>query len=267
MVHLLDTLAARGGASLHARGRAATTALLDELPSDCAGPVLEIGCGTGETSVQLCRYTDTVVAADASAAMLMSACGRFRWCGVGQRLHALQVSGDGSLPFAPATFAAVVIESVLAIQRPDTLLRLVGECSRVVKRGGRVIANETVWMARTPRKLAEEINQTAATSVGLIQAVLTPFDINDWIEMFESSGLNLIRKQRLDDLASDHDLRTTNRGLIIRSRAYTAWRRLRALMESGGIAKHLRLTRALAEVAPTQPCLEGILFVLEPIST
>lgn len=263
MFIILDILAARGGASLHARGRAATIALLNELPMGCAGPMLEIGCGTGETAVQLCGYRGTVVAADASALMLRSAVDRSKWCGVRPRIQPVQVSRDGKLPFATSAFAAVVIESVLAIQGSDTLRPLVREIGRVVKPRGRVLINETVWMEETPRHLAEEINQRAAELAGLIQAVEAPFDVHDWVELFETSGLSLIRKQRLDDLESDSALRQEGRSLIIRSRAFTAWRRLRALMTSEGVANQKRLKRVLAELAPPSPCMEGILFVLE----
>jgi len=263
MFSFLDTLAARGGASLHARGRAATVALLNELPLECTGPVLEIGCGTGETSVQLCGYGGTVVAADASALMLRSAVDRSKWCGVRPNIRPVRVSRDGKLPFATSAFAAVVIESVLAIQGSDTLLPLVREIGRVVKPMGRALINETVWMEETPRHLAEEINQRATESAGLIQAVVAPFDVHDWVELFEKSGLSLIRKQRLDDLESDNALKPECRSLIIRSRAFTAWRRLRALMTSEGVANEKRLKRALVELAPPCQCLEGILFVLE----
>ena len=176
----------------------------------------------------------------------------------------MQTSTDGALPFASNSFSAVVIESVLAIQSPDTLRRLVGEVRRVVRIGGTVLVNETVWMSTTPHAHAEQINRRTAQSTGLIQATLTPFDADDWAEMFGDLGFQLIRTRRLDDAATLRQAGGHIRFHLIRSRVYTIWRRLRTLVAPNETANQRRLPEVLADLASPDPCLEGILFVLEP---
>ena len=263
-MNLLEILAARGSASLHAHGRAGTTVLLDDLPSNLVGPVLEIGCGTGETAVRLSRQTGTVVAVDASPLMLRRARSRSRWCGCQRNLRFVQTSTDGALPFASGSFSTVVIESVLAIQSPDTLRRLVGEARRVVRINGTVLVNETIWMSTTQHAHAEEINRRTAQSTGLIQATLTPFDVDEWAEMFGDSGFRLIRTRRLDDAATLRPAWDHVRFHLIRSRAYTIWRRLRNLITPNEAVNQRRLTGILDDLALPASYVEGILFVLEP---
>jgi SAM-dependent methyltransferase len=261
---LLDHLAARGGASLHARGRLATAALLNELPADTRCPLLEVGCGTGETAVQMCRRSVQVVATDVSTQMLRAAQARARWCGVNRRLQAIRVSRNGSLPFAAGAFGAVVVESVLAIQPDDVLPRLVGEISRVLQAGGRALVNETTWTPGTSSGMAAEINRRAAGSVGLIQATLSPFDAADWVEMFDAAGLRLIKTMRVDDLATGWEGRGRLSAVVVRSRAFTIWRGLRVVLAGGGFGRSRQMSRVLADLAPKTPCLDGRLFVLEP---
>ena len=138
MIQILDYLADRGAASIHAKGRLGTAVLPAQVPSDIEGPILELGCGTGETSARLCTKYGTVVGADVSSKMLMSAVGRTRWCGVAGRFLPVNAVG-AELPFDDQVFSAVVVESVLAIQSPQGVRNLVREVHRVVRSGGRAL--------------------------------------------------------------------------------------------------------------------------------
>jgi ubiquinone/menaquinone biosynthesis C-methylase UbiE len=259
-----DDLAARAGASLHARGRLATSALLDELPSVTQGPLLEIGCGTGETAVQMCRLASQVVAADVSTEMLSTARARARWCGVDRLLQTALISRDGRIPFATGAFGVVVVESVLAIQPDEVLRRLVDEICRVVPTGGRVLVNETTWMPASSRKTAADINRRVSDAIGLIQSTLNPFDAGEWAEMFSGAGLKLIKSVRVDDLRPVRLARHQLAAIVIRSRAFTIWRRLRFVLTGRGFVGSRRMSRVVAGLAPDAPCLEGRLFILEP---
>jgi ubiquinone/menaquinone biosynthesis C-methylase UbiE len=266
-IPLLDILAATGGASLHARGRVSTAALLNELPCDLDGPVLELGCGTGETTVQICRHAGFVVGTDISTPMIRTARDRARWCGVGRRLATIKGPTNGTLPFATNAFGAIVIESVLAIQSNEVLRRLVGEVHRVIQPHGRVLVNETVWLPTTPRETAAEINRRAASSLGLIQAILDPFDAKAWVKMFSYAGFNLIKQVLVDELPETRSRPAALAWILLRSRAFTLWRRLASTAASGGIGNRRQLNRVLSKLAPKSPCLEGRIFVLEPRAT
>lgn len=261
---IFDEYAATGGASLHARGRLATAALLAEMPARLGGPVLEIGCGTGETAVQLCERSASVVATDLSIPMTRAARARARWCGIGDRLTILPGSGDGLLPFTDQCFGVVVVESVLAIQSEDVLGTMVGEIRRVVRDSGRVLVNETVWLSRTTRHTAAEINRGTAAALGLIQATTDPFDVIEWAEMFGAAGLDPIRIIRVDDLVGTRFGRPGLNGVSARSRVYTVWRRLVSISPSRGFGGRRGVKNAISALAPIKPCLEGRIFVLAP---
>ena len=95
------------------------------------GRVLDLGCGTGELARQLAASRLRVTGCDISANMLSRAAaadsaGAAEWV-------PLQ-PGWQALPFAPASFDAVVAASVL--EYVDSPAAVLGECARVLRPGG-----------------------------------------------------------------------------------------------------------------------------------
>jgi SAM-dependent methyltransferase len=116
----------RGGPQ---RGESAAAALLPLLPA--AGPVLEIGVGTGLVAAALTRHGRDVVGVDLSARMLAHA---------QERLPGRVLVGDGlRLPVASGAVAATVFVHVLHLVADvgGTL----AEAARVLRPGGRVVAS------------------------------------------------------------------------------------------------------------------------------
>lgn len=259
VIRFLDYLADRGAASIHAKGRHGTAALLAEVPGDLEGPILEVGCGTGETSARLCTMGGAVVGADASVRMLASAIGRARWCGVGSSFLPVHAVG-AELPFDDRLFSAVVVESVLAIQSPQGVRNLVREIHRVVRPGGRVLVNESVWLSGVPMELALRTNQSALSRLGIVQAVMDPFDADQWVTMFEEENLSLIRQQSLDQVGRQPE---ANLGFALRTRAYTALKRIRSMASPRALVRARKVKRRLVDIALPYRSVEGVLFVLE----
>lgn len=256
------SFARRGSASLHAGGRAATAALLQHLPDGGSGQVLELGCGTGETSIQLARRSKGFVATDPSMPMLNCAKGRSKWCGVSRRIAFVQISDAGDLPFPTRVFDAIVIESVLAIQPPVALKHLIDECRRIIRPSGRLLVNETVWRSITPRSLAQSINTWAIQQAGIIQATTNPFNAQDWADLFEHSGFEVNQMFRVDDPppvpAADWRQRTT----MIASRLFTLGRRLSAGLPSSTGLDRFPDTDPTPQLELNEPVMEGVVFVL-----
>ncbi|MEX1310290.1 MAG: class I SAM-dependent methyltransferase [Candidatus Sulfomarinibacteraceae bacterium] len=263
-IDFLDLLAERGAGSLHARGRTATRVLLGQAPDSVAGSVLEIGCGTGETTVQMVRLADRVVAVDVSFLMLEAARNRSRFCAADRSIDLVRVAGGHGLPFSDGAFGLIVIESVLAIQTPETRQRILGEIRRLIRPRGRVLINETVWLASTPRPEAERINRRSKERVGMMQATTDPFDADAWVAVFEAAGLAVVSRCRVDDLPHPSKISMVADPLVVRSRIFTAWKKVQRAVRRTGRADQRRLKRVLAELTPPTPCLEGVLFGLEP---
>ena len=132
---LFDAKAASWAAKYAPRGRLAgrLTQLADAAGSHvpAGGRVLDLGCGTGELARQLAASGLRVTGCDISANMLRQAAaadaaGTAEWVPL--------APGWQELPFAPASFDAVVAASVLEyVGSPAAVL---GECARVLRPGG-----------------------------------------------------------------------------------------------------------------------------------
>lgn len=105
-----------------------------------AGPVLELGCGTGRVTVPLARAGIPLTGIDLSSPMLDRARTRLRRAGLMKR--ARLVRGDiRQLPFAPATFALVaapygILQSLIRERDLAATLTAIGAALRP---GGRLV--------------------------------------------------------------------------------------------------------------------------------
>lgn len=145
----LDFLAKFGIGGAHPGGFLLTKNILAQekiLPSSL---ILDAGRGTGQTAAYLCQeYQANVVGLEINSIMVEKAKNRFQ----NLQLPIQLVQGSvENIPFADQTFDFILSESVLAfVNKPRTLK----EFYRVLKKGGRLIANEMT--INTPVSKAEE---------------------------------------------------------------------------------------------------------------
>jgi ubiquinone/menaquinone biosynthesis C-methylase UbiE len=100
-----------------------------------AGSVLDLGTGTAQIPIELCRRTDrfSVVAVDAARNMLVVAAENVAADGLADRIQ-LRLGDAKSLPFDDAAFEAVTSNSIVHhLPEPIDALR---EASRVTRQGG-----------------------------------------------------------------------------------------------------------------------------------
>ncbi len=112
-------------------------ALLEVVAGD---RVLEIGHGTGHALEALARQVGNsgkVLGLEASSGMQREAEKRLRCANLMDRVNLLQ--GDGrALPFQTASLDAVFLSFTLELFEGESLARLLAECRRVLKSGGRL---------------------------------------------------------------------------------------------------------------------------------
>ena len=132
------------------------------MQAKCPSPadILDFGCGSGDIARHLAAHGYRLTGYDLSEAMIAEARradhdGRVRWLA--------RAPGETALPFAEASFGAVVASSVLEYV-PDVTatLRLV---SKVLRPGGWLIA--TVPDMRDPIRRRETWRRRAATAPGI----------------------------------------------------------------------------------------------------
>lgn len=102
------------------------------------GRMLEVCCGTGAVSGALKRAGITTYGVDISPRMLLKAA---------RHIRHVSVADAHALPFAPASFDAVVMRQAMQFLEPETFLK---EAARVLKPGGVLLLSHHV-----PRNKAE----------------------------------------------------------------------------------------------------------------
>jgi ubiquinone/menaquinone biosynthesis C-methylase UbiE len=142
---------AEWGMTKHFGGVAVTDQLLTQCAVAAGAPVLEVGCGVGQTACHVAEaHGCSVVAVDLSPRMI----GWARRRVVRRNLeHAIRftVADAQCLPFADHSFAAVICESVLAFAPAPE--RALAEYARVRKPGGYVGLTEGIWLKPPPPEL------------------------------------------------------------------------------------------------------------------
>jgi ubiquinone/menaquinone biosynthesis C-methylase UbiE len=108
---------------------------------DGANPILDVGTGTAQIPIELCRQAPTaqVVAIDLSENMLLVGRENVRRAGLEQRVRLQRVDAKG-VPFPDATFGAVISNSIVHhIPEPGPV---VAEMARVARPGATLFVRD-----------------------------------------------------------------------------------------------------------------------------
>jgi ubiquinone/menaquinone biosynthesis C-methylase UbiE len=108
---------------------------------DEANPVLDVGTGTGQIPIALCRVAPTarVIAIDAAESMLAVGRTNVARAGLANQIE-LKLADAKKLPFVDGAFAAVMSNSIVHhIPEPAAVI---AEMVRVVRPGGRILVRD-----------------------------------------------------------------------------------------------------------------------------
>jgi SAM-dependent methyltransferase len=158
---------------------------IDALAVDAESHVLEVASGSGGPAIHLarrvgCRLTgiDVNPSGVANASRLATA------AGLEDRVDFRVVDADAALPFADATFDAVI--SIDAMNHLVNRLAVLREWRRVLRPGRRALFTDPVVV--TGPVTAEELAQRS--SIGAF--LFTPVGVNE--RLIEEAGLRLVRR-------------------------------------------------------------------------
>jgi len=182
-----DFLAKFGVGGAHPGGIPLTKNILSSENITNKSRILDAGCGTGQTAAYLYQqYFAKVIGLEINPIMVEKAKRRFQ--SLNLPINLIQGSVE-KLPFKDNTFDFILSESVLAfVNKPAAL----GEFFRVLKKGGRLIANEmTINSKLSPVEESEIINFYALDSL-LLE--------DDWRNLLNKSGFQeiVIKTEKTD---------------------------------------------------------------------
>ena len=185
-MNILETAAHTHSPYLHPGGETMTRVLIEKLALKPGKLVLEMGCGTGATAMQVAAITRArVVAFDQLASMLAVAESRFRRGGTPHTVSLLAANADAPFPFQDAVFDAVYAESVLALTRVPPVFR---EIVRILHPGGKLILNERIWKPDVTAEEAAHINHLSQKYFGIPAATAHPWNRKDWLALLREAG-------------------------------------------------------------------------------
>ncbi len=228
-LNILHYYAQTHTAYLHARGAFATRLLAAQLDGRADEKVLEIGFGTGSTTVYMAAaFPQTAFyGVDISPLMFQKASARLRFCGLKKRCSLHLVTPGAALPFEDGFFDKIFVESVLGMQGGEDLAGAVAEIQRLLKPGGKLVLNETIWLDSTTPAEIEHFNRKCLAAFNVIQANSQYPYVSDWVKLLQNNRIQVQTVQSLEQTLDPGD--PVPQGLtMVLSALFTWWGRLKA---------------------------------------
>ncbi|GHI00958.1 class I SAM-dependent methyltransferase [Neobacillus kokaensis] len=180
----IDFLAKFGVGGAHPGGIGLTKSILAEenITNECT--ILDAGCGTGQTAAYLFdQYKAKITCLELNPIMIEKAKNRF--LSLQYPIQLIQGSVE-EIPFQDDSFDFILCESVLAFVNKPKALK---EFNRVLKPGGRLLANEMTINSKLNKQAEEEIVQFYNIDSLLLES--------DWVQLFEECGFTDIEIKSL----------------------------------------------------------------------
>ena len=184
----LDFLSKFGVSGAHPGGIKLTKQIFENEKINKFSRILDVGCGTGQTSAYLAaRYGAKVTGMDINPIMVEKAKNRM----IKYQLPVEIIQGSiEKCPLPDSKYDFIISESVLSFVNKPRALK---EIFRLLKYDGRFIANELTLNRRLGANYEEEIKQFYGLDSILME--------KDWITLFEQVDFNniktFLRKQSL----------------------------------------------------------------------
>ncbi len=160
--------------------------------------VLEIGCNTGFTSMNIAQLTGaSVLGVDLVEESLKSANEKTKKYGI--KNVKFEKASVTSLPYKNESFDVVWLSNVLSfIDEKELALK---ECIRVLKKGGFLVFVPIYYKTNPPKKMIDEVSRA-------INSELDVFKKNDWINFVEKmpSKMEIIFEEEFEYLDVSNEI-------------------------------------------------------------
>lgn len=189
----LDCLAAFGVGGAHPGGLQLTKSILSRECIDHEKSILDVGCGTGQTSAYIAeKYRCPVTSLDSNNTMLEKA--KQRFSSLNLAINVMHGSAE-NLPFSDGVFDFILSESVTSFTEVSLTIQ---EYKRVLKPNGVLLAIEMV----IEDSLSEEERKTIVDFYGVSQ-LLTELE---WYDLLEKGGFRKISSEKFKQQFDDNDI-------------------------------------------------------------
>jgi len=197
----LKHLAKQGASFIHPGGYAATQLLIEKLEIQPDDKILEIGCGTGATLVEIAsKYNIQLYGVDILDEMLITAGERTKQSGLEHKINLQKAEVNKPLPFEKGTFDKIYLESVIGFQGIGTFKVMLAEIHRLLKKGGLYIACEALWKENVPEETVKKIYESSEKDFGLAQASVSNITLSKFIALANETGFVKTEVLSLDNL-------------------------------------------------------------------
>lgn len=259
----LDFLAKTGNAFIHTKGETATELLLKQLNCGAGQNILEFGCGTGATLVKLAvrNPQSNIFATDISVKMIDQAKARLKFCGCTNSVN-INLCKSSKLSYADNSFDKIYMESVLAIQEHPS--ESIKEIYRVLKPGGSLLINETMWRPTTPIVEIKKINNFCREHFGIIQSSDEYPYLENWLDLFSGNGLKLHFKIDLDNVTRNVSYQNK---IEILSHVFSFKEKVKSLLSPGVYRERKKYQSSISMLNYSQPYLTSYILEFNTIKT
>ncbi|MFI5250869.1 MAG: class I SAM-dependent methyltransferase [Bacteroidota bacterium] len=259
---ILDYYQDINGSYLHAHGERGTEHLLQKLDLHPGEKVLEIGFGTGATLVKIIsRYPFIeLFGVETSSTMLEKARSRLQFCGVTTKIALSLMPSIDRLNFEDDSFDKIYVESVLAIQEDSVIVELLREIYRILKPGGKVVMNETLWLPEIIYEEIAKINTICKSKFGIIQSTGKYKTWNDWSELLKINGFELLRFESIDSMVT-LETRERKHWQEWLSRLFSIIGLLSGMIHNRLRSERKEYTEAMKDIFENKKYMEGYLII------
>jgi SAM-dependent methyltransferase len=173
-------LATLGKKVVRPGGRRSTEELYSLASLSASDRVLDVGCGVGETGIDIVRrFGSDVTISDKSELMLAESRTNVASAGMAGRI-AVDWGDIVALPYEDNTFDVTIVEAVTMFVDRERAIR---EVVRVTKPGGRILDHEFCWRDRPDLKALEVLRQP------MMCPGINFDDVRNWEMLFERHGV------------------------------------------------------------------------------
>ncbi len=196
----LKHLAKRGSTFIHPKGFEATDLLISKLNIKPSDNILEIGCGTGGTLIEIInRYGIKITAVEILDEMITVAEKNLKSLNLTDKAEIINIKPGEKYPFENNSFDKIYAESVLGFQDKPGMEFIFSEIRRLIKPDGIFILNDALWKKGVPDSIVNSITRQAYKDFGLAHASPSNIDFDKLVGIADSQGLKPVDQINLTE--------------------------------------------------------------------